>query len=84
LPASCSLKILAAVKVFECEATWKRCRGVSASPVSRSATPNARSRTRAPLPATAQDAARKLRRPHLIVEPGFGVADGGVEPIEHR
>src|ERR1700733_7988523 len=31
-----------------------------------------------------QDAARKFRRPHLIVEPGFGVADGGVEPIEHR
>ena len=47
-------EIPAAVKVFECEATWKRCRGVSASPVSRSATPNARSRTRAPLPATAR------------------------------
>ena len=63
LPASCSLKIPAAVKVFECEATRKRCRGVSASPVSRSATPKARSRTRAPPGDDGQDAAREAPSP---------------------
>ena len=37
-----------AVKVLECEATWKRCDGVSASPVARLATPKARSSTIVP------------------------------------
>jgi len=47
-PASCSFMIATAVNVFECEATRKRCCGVSGVPSARAATPNARSVTSLP------------------------------------
>ena len=55
-PFSTSLRMPAAVKVLECEATRKRCSGVNASPVLMLATPMACASTTLPPCATAKEA----------------------------
>ena len=52
-PASTSCRTTVAVNVLECDATWKRCPGVSGVPVAASATPTAAESTSSPPERTA-------------------------------